>query len=167
MKDHEFTIIASGLNPQDDAFENLFFEAGCDDATLSFQKGVIILEFHRQAESFARAVASAYEDVLRAGATVERIEPDHLVSLSEIAERSGLTRQAISLYTRAERGQHFPGPVAKVTSKHPLWDGSDTGQRGCAVKASARSGRMAVRKGHAEARGRGPGARGEGSEFGA
>ena len=122
MKDHEFTIIASGLNPQDDAFEDRFFEAGCDDATLSSQKGVIILEFHREAESFAKAVASAYEDVLRAGATVERIEPDHLVSLSEIAERSGLTRQAISLYTRAERGQNFPGPVAKVTSKHPLWD---------------------------------------------
>ena len=47
--------------------------------------------------------------MLRAGAKVERIEPDHLVSLSEIAERSGLTRQAISLYTRAERGENFPG----------------------------------------------------------
>ncbi|MBA3670227.1 MAG: hypothetical protein H0W71_09250 [Sphingomonas sp.] len=122
MKDHEFTIIASGLDPRDEAFEDRFFEAGCDDATLSFQKGVIILEFHREAESFAKAVASAYEAVLRAGAQVDRIEPDHLVSLSEIAERSGLTRQAISLYTRAERGQNFPGPVAKVTSKHPLWD---------------------------------------------
>lgn len=122
MKDHEFTIIASGLTPNDERFEDCFFDAGCDDATLSFQKCVIILEFHREAGSFAQAVASAYEDVLRAGATVERIEPDHLVSLSEIAERSGLTRQAISLYTRAERGANFPGPVAKVTSKHPLWD---------------------------------------------
>ena len=122
MKDHEFTIIASGLDLRDEGFEDRFFEAGCDDATLSFQKGVIILEFHREAVSFSKAVASAYEAVLRAGAKVERIEPDHLVSLSEIAERSGLTRQAISLYTRAERGQNFPGPVAKVTSRHPLWD---------------------------------------------
>jgi len=58
----------------------------------------------------------------RQQAPVERIEPDHLVFLSEIAERAGLSRQAISLYTRAERGENFPGPVAKVTSKHPLWD---------------------------------------------
>ena len=122
MKTHEFTIIASGLDPAADDYENRFFEAGCDDATLSFQKGVIIAEFHREAVTFSAAIASAYEAVLRAGAKVERIEPDHLVSLSEIAERSGLTRQAISLYTRAERGENFPGPVAKVTSKHPLWD---------------------------------------------
>lgn len=122
MKTHDFTIIASGLDPQADDYEDRFFEAGCDDATLSFQKGVIIAEFHREAMSFATAVASAYEAVLRAGAKVERIEPDHLVSLSEIAERSGLTRMAISHYARGERGENFPGPVAKVTSKHPLWD---------------------------------------------
>ena len=122
MKMHEFTIIASGLDPEAADFEDRFFAAGCDDATLSFQKGVIILEFHREAVSFSRAIASAYENVLNAGARVERIEPDHLVSLSEIAERAGLTRQGISLYTRGERGEDFPGPVAKVTSKHPLWD---------------------------------------------
>lgn len=122
MKTHEFTIIASGLDPAAPGYEDRFFAAGCDDATLSFQKGVIIAEFHREAPSFAAAVASAYQAMLAAGATVERIEPDHLVSLSEIAERAGLSRQAISLYTRAERGENFPGPVAKVTSKHPLWD---------------------------------------------
>ena len=122
MKTHEFTIIASGLDPEAEGYEDRLFEAGCDDATFSFQKGVIIAEFHREAVTFSAAIASAYEAMIRAGAKVERIEPDHLVSLSEIAERSGLTRQAISLYTRAERGENFPGPVAKVTSKHPLWD---------------------------------------------
>jgi hypothetical protein len=121
-KTHEFTIIASGLDPEADNVEDLFFEAGCDDATLSFQKGVIILEFHREAVSFSNAVASAFEAVLRAGAKVERVEPDHLVSLGEIAERCGKTRQAISLYTKGERGTDFPAPVARVTSKHPLWD---------------------------------------------
>ena len=122
MKIFEFTIIASGLDPQADDYEDRFFAAGCDDATLSFQKGVIIAEFHREAVSFSTAVASAYEAMLRAGAKVERIEPDHHVSFSEIAERAGLSRMAISLYTRGERGADFPGPVAKVTSKHPLWD---------------------------------------------
>lgn len=122
MKIHEFTIIASGLDPEADDFADRFFEAGCDDATLSFQKGVIILEFYREAVSFSKAVASAYDDVLRAGASVDRIEPDYLVSLSEIAERSGKSRQAISLYTNGDRGDGFPAPVARVTSKHPLYD---------------------------------------------
>ena len=122
MRIHEFTIIASGLDPEAEDFEDRFFEAGCDDATLSFQKGVIIVEFSRGAVSFSKAVTSAYEAVLRAGATVERVEPDYLVSLSEIAERSGKTRQAISLYTNGGRGEGFPAPVVRVTSKHPLWD---------------------------------------------
>jgi hypothetical protein len=122
MKTHEFTIIASGLDPETEDFEDRFFEAGCDDATLSFQKGVVIIEFYREAVSFSKAVSSAYEAVLRAGATVERIEPDYLVSLSEIAERCGKTRQAISLYTNGERDGGFPAPVARVTSKHPLYD---------------------------------------------
>jgi hypothetical protein len=122
MKTHEFTIVASGLNPEMEGYEDRFFEAGCDDATLSFQKGVIIAEFSREAVSFSKAVASAYQDVLRTGAKVERVEPDHLVSLSDIAERSGLTRQAISLYTKAERGSGFPNPIARVTSTSPLWD---------------------------------------------
>ena len=122
MKTHEFTIIASGLDPEMEGYEDRFFEAGCDDATLSFQKGVIIAEFAREAVSFSKAVSSAYEDVMRTGAKVERVEPDYLVSLSDIAERSGLTRQAISLYARAERGSAFPNPVARVTSNSPLWD---------------------------------------------
>ncbi len=122
MKTHEFTIVASGLDPEMEGYEDRFFEAGCDDATLSFLKGVIIAEFSREAVSFSNAVASAYEDILKTGAKVERVEPDHLVSLSDIAERAGLTRQAISLYTRAERGAGFPNPVARVTSNSPLWD---------------------------------------------
>lgn len=122
MKIHEFTIIASGLDPEAEDFADRFFEAGCDDATVSFQKGVIIVEFYREAVSFSKAVASAYDDVLRAGASVDRIEPDYLVSLSEIAERSGKSRQAISLYTNGDRGEGFPAPVARVTSKHPLYD---------------------------------------------
>lgn len=58
----------------------------------------------------------------RAGVTVERIEPDPLVSLSDIAERAGFTRQAVSLYAKAERGKGFPRPVARVTTPTPLWN---------------------------------------------
>lgn len=122
MKTFEFAIIISGRDIEDDNFMDAIFEAGCDDATLSFQKGVIIAEFSRESVSFSSAVAHACTQLNKSGATIERVEPDHLVSLSEIAERSSLTRQAISLYAKGSRLDGFPGPSAKVTSKHPLWD---------------------------------------------
>jgi len=122
MKTHEFTIIATGLDPHEDGFEDRFFEAGCDDATLSFQRGLIIAEFAREAPTLSRAILTAMEGVRAAGASVERIEPDYLVSLSEIAERCQLSKQAISLYAKGERGIGFPPPSAKVMSGHPLWD---------------------------------------------
>lgn len=125
MKVYEFSIIASGPNPEADDFEDRFFEAGCDDATISFQKELVILEFAREAKNFAHALTSAFADVLKAGAKVERFEPDYLVSLSDIAARSGLSRAAISLYWKGERGKGFPCPIARVTSESPLWDWVD------------------------------------------
>lgn len=128
MTGHEFTIVASGLNAEAGDFEDRLFEAGCDDATIALQKGAIILEFNRKAVSFPEAVASACRDVVSAGATVERVEPDHLVSLSDIADRAGLTRQAAALYSVGERGVGFPHPIARVTSKTPLWDWSEVAE---------------------------------------
>jgi predicted DNA-binding transcriptional regulator AlpA len=76
----------------------------------------------RDAGSFADAVRSALLDVLRAGAKPVHVEPDYLVSLSDIAERAGLSKAAISLYAKGERGADFPAPVARVTTESPLWD---------------------------------------------
>ena len=56
---------------------------------------------------------------------VDRVEPDPLVSLADIAERAGLTRAAITNYFKGSRGKNFPPPVAKVTSDSPLWDWAD------------------------------------------
>lgn len=125
MKTYEFSIIASGLDPRADDFESRFYEAGCDDATISFQKGHIIVDFSREAETADIAIASAVKDVIAAGATVEHIEPDPLVSLSDIAKRTGLTRSAMSLYAQGKRGKNFPAPVARITSDNPLWCWAD------------------------------------------
>jgi transcriptional regulator with XRE-family HTH domain len=122
MKVYEFSIIASGLDPQADDFETRFYEAGCDDATISFQKGHIIVDFAREAKSIEDAIASAVEAVTAAGATVDRVEPDPLVSLAEIASRTGMTRGALTQYAKGQRGSDFPAPVARVTSNSPLWD---------------------------------------------
>jgi hypothetical protein len=128
MHTHEFAIVATGLDPEADDFEDRFFEAGCDDATLSFQRGVIIADFAREAVSLEDAIETAIRDVHAAGARVERIEPDHLVNLSDIAERSALSRQAIALYASGERGAGFPTPRACVTTSHPLYDWQEVAQ---------------------------------------
>jgi transcriptional regulator with XRE-family HTH domain len=122
MKKFELTIIASGLHPDEPHFEDRFFEAGCDDATIAFVKGRIVLEFEREARNFSHALITAIRDVQNAGATVEHIEPDYLVSLSDIAERSNLTRSAISLFAQGKRGEAFPPPIARLTTESPLWD---------------------------------------------
>lgn len=122
MKAYSFTIIASGLDPNTSNFEDRFFEAGCDDATITFQKGAIILEFEREAKNLAHALDSAIRDVDAAGARVEHLEPDHLVNLSDIAVRAGVTRAAASNYAKGLRGNDFPAPVARVTTDSALWD---------------------------------------------
>ena len=122
MKEFEFTIIASGLDTEADDFEDRLFEAGCGDATIVVRSGAIILHFDREAKNFGHAVVSACRDVQQAGAKIERIEPDVLVSESDIAERANISRAAVSLYAKGARGAHFPAPVARVTTKSPLWD---------------------------------------------
>jgi hypothetical protein len=122
MNTFNFTIIASGVDPLEKRFEDRFFEAGCDDATISLQKGALILEFSREAKNFSQALYSAIRDVMSAGARVVHVEPDYLVNLSDIANRTGLSRSAASLYAKGERGKGFPSPVARVTTESPLWD---------------------------------------------
>lgn len=124
MKTFEFSIIASGLDPTADDFEARFYENGCDDALVSFQKGCIVLDFAREAKSLGDAICSALGNVRAGGAHVHRVEPDPLVSLSDIASRADLTRAAISNYHRGERGRDFPPPVARVMSESPLWEWS-------------------------------------------
>lgn len=53
-----------------------------------------------------------------------RIEPDDLVTASEIARRSGLSREAIRLYWTGKRKLDvaaFPQPIANVETASPLW----------------------------------------------
>ncbi len=122
MNTYDFTIVASGLTPDDPGFDQVFYDAGCDDAVLAFQRGRIVLDFSREAKSFTHAVVSAIEDVTRVGVRIERVEPDCLVSLTDIAARSDLTKAAVSNYALGKRARDFPAPIARITSETPLWD---------------------------------------------
>lgn len=78
MTSHKFSIVATGLALDDNKWEDRFYEAGCDDALVAFQRGDVVLDFDREAETLAEAVNSACADVRRAGATIVHVEPDAL-----------------------------------------------------------------------------------------
>lgn len=122
MQTYDFTFVVGNADPHADDFEDRFYDAGCDDATLVLMHGAVAACFNRTAENYKDAVFSAYEDILKAGATVDRFEPDYLVSAREIANRAGITPQAVSLYAKGERGEGFPKPRVRVTTPNPLWD---------------------------------------------
>lgn len=121
MVTYEFSIIASGLDHTAEDFEARFYDGGCSDALVSFQRGHIIVDFAREAASFNEAIASAVEAVRAVGAVVDRVEPDPLVSLSDIATRVDVSRAAVTQYASGQRRSGFPAPVAKVTSDCPLY----------------------------------------------
>lgn len=125
MTTFEFTIVATGLDPFAEDFEDRLFEAGCDDATVSLQKGVLVADFSRDADSFDAALTSAIGDMSKAGANVLSVEPYHLVSLSDIAQRAQITRAAATNYANHQRGSNFPPPTARIATGSPLWDWVD------------------------------------------
>lgn len=128
MATFEFTVIASGLDPQAGDFESRFYDGRCNDATVSFQNGHVILDFEREAKSITVAIVTAVADATAVGAIVERVEPDPLVSLSDMAARSGMTRSAMTNYYKGHRQEGFPAPKARVTTASPLWDWADVAE---------------------------------------
>ncbi len=125
---HSFTLFLSGADVLDDEQLDALYEAGCDDALFGVRDGVQYGAFDREADSFSEALASAIHDVTSAvvGLHVVRIEPDELVTLAAIAERSGLSREYIRLLSANKRGPGgFPSPVTYADHKTRLWHWPD------------------------------------------
>jgi hypothetical protein len=125
---HSFTLFLSGADVLSDERLGALFEGGCDDALFGARDGAQYGAFDREADSFSEALASAIEDVSTAvpGLQVVRIEPDQLVTMAAIAERSGLSREYIRLLSTNERGPGgFPAPVTYADHKTRLWHWPD------------------------------------------
>ena len=124
MPTFNFSLIVEGADLQSAEAQDALFEAGCDDATFGVVDGVQYAEFAREAGSYGQALTSALAAIRDAvpGARVIHVEPDELVTMSEIAERLGRSRESIRLLVSGERGSgDFPHPVSHVRTRNRLW----------------------------------------------
>ena len=121
---YEFTLLVAGADVQTDEALNSLAEIGCDDATVGSSGGAQHMDFDREASSYLAAVVGAIGDIEAAvpGAHVVRVLPDEYVSLAEIAERTGRTRESIRLVSNGERGPGgVPAPAAREGGRNKLW----------------------------------------------
>ena len=127
MQNWSFTLIIEGGDLQSDETFNALFEAGCDDALVGRSNGIQFMDFDRDAETLADAVLSAVGDIESvAGLQVVRLEDLELVSMAEIAERTGRTRESVRLLVGGDRGPgNFPLPVNDPKRPNRLWRWSD------------------------------------------
>ncbi len=124
MKTYNFTLVLLGIKEPSEAFENALFEVGCDDATLSFRNLIAYLDFDREVASFEKGVISAIGQVekINPSIRVKRVEPDDLVTISEIAFRLNKSREYIRLLTEGKRGKgDFPVPISGISNKSLIW----------------------------------------------
>jgi hypothetical protein len=118
-----FSLTLSGVTADTEGLEDTLFNAGCGDALVCFYGTAVYLEFDREAETLAEAVLSAIHNIesCELNARVESVDST-LVGLSDIAELTGMTRQAIALLKKGTRGsRQFPGPVQRVKGNSPIW----------------------------------------------
>lgn len=127
MSIHHFTLIVDGPDTQSGAVINALYEAGCDDALIGRTDGIQYVEFDREATGLVEAVLSAVADVERVdGVKVVRIADAGLVSMADIAARTGRTREGVRLLVTGARGPGgFPPPVTDPRSRYRLWRWSD------------------------------------------
>lgn len=129
MPKYEFELMLDRA-PAGEVWEELddLYGAGCDDMSFAeIARGVWAAAVDRVAPSCAEAMVSAIRDIESVGGLrVGRVEADPLVSTLDIAERLGLTREAVRLaITGKVRGGGFPPSVLSPNGRHRLWRWSD------------------------------------------
>jgi hypothetical protein len=70
---YEFSLILSATEVTDEDADKLY-EAGCDDGSILTRDGVMRVQFDREASNLDEALASAIQNVERAGLAVARVE---------------------------------------------------------------------------------------------
>jgi hypothetical protein len=119
---YEFTL---KLNREvtDDEIDALY-EAGCGDAGVETGPLGAVADFNREAPSLAHAISSAVRDIEKvSGLRAVGVQCDNMVSLLDISERIGVSREAVRLWASGQRGSgDFPHPVIITTGGEHIWD---------------------------------------------
>ncbi|MHA3115277.1 XRE family transcriptional regulator [Acinetobacter sp. ANC 4635] len=122
MNTYHFTVVVRDARSDLADLEDQFFEVGCDDALLCSYNDTIYLEFDREAPSAAQAIRSALDNIRSLGFSDLIVEEQGFSTLSEMAERAGMSRQALSLYAQNKRGDgNFPRPMYGLASKSAMY----------------------------------------------
>lgn len=110
MTTHVFTLVLDRL-PSGVEFDRLF-SAGCDDAIFGTEGNLSVAEFDREASSLAEAIVSAVHSLEVAGISPVRVMDQDLLTLADIGDRLGQSRESIRRYATGLRGPGgFPPSV--------------------------------------------------------
>lgn len=110
MTTFEFTLLID-RELSDDEVEHLFDRA--DDVTPELGRGRTLLGFDRAADSLVDALVSALADVESLGLSASGVLSDDMVTLKEIATRTGRSYESARLLAQGKRGPGgFPAPIS-------------------------------------------------------
>lgn len=112
MSNHEFTFVVDHRLSDDEI--DLLLDA-VNDVTPEREHARTLLGFDRDAESLAAALVSALRDVEATGLAVGSVQSEDLVTLKEIAARTGRSYESVRLLALGRRGPGgFPGPMSSA-----------------------------------------------------
>src|SRR5215472_5300616 len=98
MASHEFMIkLNRTITPEE---VDALYDAGCSDAAAETGPLGTLLDFNREAPTLADALLSAIRDVEKVpDLSAVGVRCENIVSLGDIAERAGVTREAARLWS--------------------------------------------------------------------
>ncbi len=130
MQLYHFSLTLGGVTSDTPGLEDALFASGCDDGLVCFYGKSAYVEFDRESETFAKAVLSAINDIESGDSGAVAISVDaNLVGLSDIAELSNMSRQAVAMLKDGTRGPgDFPSPIQRIKGISPLWRWADVAE---------------------------------------
>lgn len=121
----EFAVIATGRDLDDPEFLDRLFEITGGDVTFECDRHgeVATIWFDREADTLKDAVFEAIRQLHRLPELrIQSVEIDDIVTQDQIAEKTGLSRQAVSMHVNEQRGtKHFPLPVVGIPQRVRVW----------------------------------------------